>query len=203
MFLRSRSTAVGAFTPPALPGFLAIPAPIPKTSGPLSSSGLPCHDILGPLRSPDQEPSSLAWLIRWLNVLLDAVCDPGAEAGSCLWRACLCCLRPLARHLPTRLLISGLTTRFSVSRFTSQPFFVAADSRTLGVEFPSLTLSVVRRVPNYSLVLPSASTRYGMADQAFPGGIPALLSMDHLQVYAKFNRRYGGEEVAVFFGNLQ
>ena len=32
-----------------------------------------------------------------------------------------------------------------------------------------------------------------MADHAFPGGLPTLLSMDHLQVYAKFKRRSRGD----------
>lgn len=62
--------------------------------------------------------------------------------------------------------ISGLTTGFSVSRFTSRLLFNSASTlSTLGVEFPSLTLSVVRRVPSYSLASKALLRRkYRVAD---------------------------------------
>ena len=48
--------------------------------------------------------------------------------------------------------ISGLTTRFSVLRFTSQPLLNSVFLRhALGVEFPALALSIASRVPSYSL----------------------------------------------------
>jgi hypothetical protein len=157
MFLLSRSSAVGSFTPPALPGFFAIPVPIPCEWPFVVLRVIVVSTYSAWLSLPCQEPSSLAWFILRLYVLLDAVCDPGAESGSRLLRASLCCLLPLARHLPFPILISGLTTRFSVLRFTSQPLFALVSPPHLRCRVSVITLSVVIRVPSYSLALPSSS----------------------------------------------
>ncbi len=95
MFARSRAKAVVAFTPPALPGFFAIPASIPP---PVPSVSLPLKVALTYSVVFSRRPQELlwrAWLIPNHCLLLDAVCDPGAEWRTRLWRSSFCCLRPL------------------------------------------------------------------------------------------------------------
>src|SRR3970282_1743132 len=77
MFVHSRARTVEAFTPPALPGFIAIPASIPDHP---SFCRPPCHRrifILGTVQS-GAKTGWPAWFVQVHNVLLDAVCDPGA-----------------------------------------------------------------------------------------------------------------------------
>src|SRR6266705_5423131 len=121
MFARPRASAVRAFTPPALPGFTAKPALIPSPTRFFAS--LPSTVALAySVGSRLPRACWPAWLTLSHNVLLDAVCDPGLESrtrpGALLPVACgsregL----SLSHHF-----ISGLTTGFSVLRFTSQPF---------------------------------------------------------------------------------
>ena len=78
MFVLSLSTAVEAFTPSALPDFIAMPASIPATRHLLGSlSRLPSHTrSCSNVAKP--RANVTAWLILCHCVLLDAVCDPGA-----------------------------------------------------------------------------------------------------------------------------
>ncbi len=121
MFVHPRPKAVAAFTPPALPGFIAIPTSIPDHP---SFCFPPFHcrfAYSGPFSSTPRLDGRLARSVSY-----------------CVAR---CCLRPRSGRLSLVLraiasvacvhhksfgplkftTISGLTTRFSVSRFTSQP----------------------------------------------------------------------------------
>jgi hypothetical protein len=73
---------VAAFTPPALPGFLVIPAaiPWPPVLLPLSISLL--WGILGVVQFATKTGGP-AWFVQIHIVLLDAVCDPGVGAITC------------------------------------------------------------------------------------------------------------------------
>ena len=110
---------MAAFTPPALPGFFAIPAPIPVHP---PFADLPFTVALHTRVSPEPRAVWPAWFIHIHHVLLDAVCDPGSGglslvlAHASLWLAA----HEMASDCPTSF-ISGLTTGFSVLRFTSQP----------------------------------------------------------------------------------
>src|SRR5436853_5356083 len=75
MFVHPRLKTVAAFTPPALPGFFAIPTAIPNQtlfSRPSSYSGLAYSALL----QPHAKNRLVAWLASIHSVLLDAVCDP-------------------------------------------------------------------------------------------------------------------------------
>jgi hypothetical protein len=77
MFVHPRLKTVAAFTPPALPGFFAIPTAIPNQTlfcRPSSYSGLAYSALL----QPHAKNRLVAWLASIHSVLLDAVCDPGA-----------------------------------------------------------------------------------------------------------------------------
>src|SRR5215472_19014948 len=121
MFVRPRASAVRAFTPPALPGFIAKPA---------SSQHQPAFASLPFTVAPAYSVGSRlpracwsAWLILNHHVLLDAVYDPGMESGTRPTAHAPCSLRPARKPQPfPTCFISGLTTGFSVLRFTSQPF---------------------------------------------------------------------------------
>lgn len=87
------------------------------------------------------------------SLLLDAVCDPGASTAprlcAAVSMACVCSQRiGLSQHhyFGANNRIQRLTLHLSASSQLRFRFFA------LGVEFPTLTLSVVRRVPNYSFV---------------------------------------------------
>lgn len=77
MFARSRLKTVAVFTPPALPGFIAIPTAIPNQTLFYRS---PCT-VVRYTRCAVQSLTKnclAAWFTSVHCVLLDAVCDPGA-----------------------------------------------------------------------------------------------------------------------------
>src|SRR5690242_13984961 len=76
MFVHSRLKAVAVFTPPALPGFFAIPTAIPaRLSFAVLLFTVVRHTQWRFSRSPKN--CLTAWLAPVHCVLLDAVCDPG------------------------------------------------------------------------------------------------------------------------------
>lgn len=150
MFLPSRSIAVKAFTPSALPDFFAIPAFIPSQ---LPSFWLPLKVAFPYSARFPSRTKSFSGLpgCFYISVLLDAVCDPGVESGSRLYRACLCCLSSLATALATQLVFRGSlpdsASYASPLNLSSTPWFSVRFRCRVSV----LTLSTMSRVPNYSL----------------------------------------------------
>ena len=90
MFVRSRSIAVRAFTPSALPNFFVIPALIPVRWSFCQSPSYGRPDILG-VSDSTKNLSGLPGCF-YISVLLDAVCDPGASG----WRSSFPRLPPVA-----------------------------------------------------------------------------------------------------------
>lgn len=78
MFVHPRLKTVAVFTPPALPGFFAIPTTIPGQTFFCQPPFDSCTGILDALQ-PRPKNCLTAWFISVHYVLLDAVCDP--EAG--------------------------------------------------------------------------------------------------------------------------
>ena len=78
----------------------------------------------------------------------------------------------LARSNPPRY--RGCTTRFSVSRFTSQPLLTPCFSaRPLGVEFPLWLFRFASRVPSYSVTrITHFEQHMGWLTTPFPEGFP-------------------------------
>jgi hypothetical protein len=111
---------VEAFTPSALPDFLVNPASIPAPV-------VFCPAPVALLRHPHQlsdsasKNSQCAWFVLRHVLLLDAVCDPGvgtvSRPGEPIPVACI-----PSQGLGQPDFLSGRTTGFSVSRFTSQLF---------------------------------------------------------------------------------
>src|SRR6266849_6742404 len=120
MFARPRPIAVRAFTPSALPDFFAIPALIPSQ---LPSVRLPLKVALpysALVQAPIQE-----LLLACLVASTSPCCSmPSATPGRsqvlvCIAPVSVACIPCHGLGHPTG--ISGLTTGFSVLRFTSQP----------------------------------------------------------------------------------
>ena len=78
MFVLPRLITVAVFTPPALPGFTAIPTAIPSQTVFCRPPGYGWANILGAISAPPKNRLT-AWFVSVHSVLLDAVCDP--EAG--------------------------------------------------------------------------------------------------------------------------
>jgi len=121
MFARPRASAVRAFTPPALPGFFAKPALIPTPTRFCQPPFYSCAGLLGWLAPTESVLARLAnsqssCVARCRLRPRDGEQHSSSARGS-LWLAA----REMASALPTSF-ISGLTTGFSVLRFTSQPF---------------------------------------------------------------------------------
>jgi len=76
MFVRSRAKTVAVFTPPALPGFYAMPTAIPNQTLFCRSPfhGCPAYSVSF---QPVTKNCLAAWLASVHCVLLDAVWDPG------------------------------------------------------------------------------------------------------------------------------
>src|SRR5213594_4058812 len=131
MFVHPRTATVEAFAPSALPDLTAIPASIPAPS-------ILCLALVSVASaySPSVRSESKNRPVRLVRTrpgrLLDAVCDPGEGTVSCPSDpAPVACIRSQSLGHPHCL--SGLPTRFSDSRFTSQPFL--ALGFLLGLEY--------------------------------------------------------------------
>lgn len=150
MFARSRVSTVRAFTPPALPGFTAIPALIPVQS-PFGSLPVTvaCHT-----RSLTLEPRAYwpAWLILGHHVLLDAVCDPGTESSTRLSAPLPVACGPRESLSRSHLFHFGANYRIQrlTLHLTTFPQ-LHASQLALGVEFPISLFRIVSWVPSYTM----------------------------------------------------
>ena len=107
-----------AFAPPALPDFFVKPASIPT---PVVFCLAPAALLRHTHRLSDSasKNSQCAWFVLRHVLLLDAVCDPGVGTVSRPSEPIpVACIRSQGLGQPNFL--SGLTTGFSVLRFTSQ-----------------------------------------------------------------------------------
>lgn len=157
MFLPSRSSAVGSFTPPALPGFFAIPYPIPS-EWPFAGlrSSLCRHTQPASVFRPR---TLLACLVNPLAQCVVRCClRPRGGAGSRLWRATSVACGHWNGISLSLLLDFG--ANYQIQRLTLHlpTFLCLCRLLHLRRRVSAVTLSVVTRVPSYSLVLPPASS---------------------------------------------
>lgn len=149
MFVRSRLKTVAVFTPPALPGFLAMPTAIPDQT-------LFCRSSCTVVRHTRCAVQSLtknclaAWLASAHRVLLDAVWDPGCGQHVLVSSDLLLLpasstkssAHPNSEHNGANYQIQRLTLHLAA--FVHSVFL----QTTLAPEFPLLTLSIASRVPS-------------------------------------------------------
>ena len=130
------SVAVAAFTPPELPGFIAIPATIPRSR---PSAGLPLLGLLRHTRAVRfQRESPTIRLVRPLSPCI-ARCRLRPRGGRrslvVLHVASVACFFRQSVGPPDKS-ISGLPTGFSFYRFTSQPSAASLLSVSGGMTLP-------------------------------------------------------------------
>lgn len=179
MFVRSRLKTVAVFTPPALPGFSAMPTAIPNQTLfflPFSLSRL--FGILGDCSALTKNCLA-AWLAPVHGVLLDAVCDPGmvskysSLAPLLLLPASstIALAHPNFEHNGANYQIQRLTLHLAASAQ------LRVSPATLAAEFPPLTLSIVSRVPSCRIVAVTHFDEHtGWLTTPFPEGIPTPLN---------------------------
>jgi hypothetical protein len=178
MFVRSRLKTVAVFTPPALPGFLAMPTAIPNQTLFCRSPFHGCGGILGDCSALTKNCLA-AWFASVHRVLLDAVCDPGmvskysSLAPLLLLPAAstIALAHPNFEHNGANYQIQRLTLHLAASAQ------LRVSPATLAAEFPLLTLSIVSRVPSCRLVAVTHFDEHsGWLTTPFPEGIPTPLN---------------------------
>lgn len=97
-----------------------------------------------------------------------------------------CCLRPSQENRPAQI-HHDIGANYQIQRLTLH-LATSAQLRVsplvLRSRVSALTLSIVRRVPSYSLNSPYTLRRaFGMTDYFFPRGVPSLLNVNPFQVY--------------------
>ena len=123
MFALQLALAVGTFAPPALPDFIANPAPIPRPRPLLSSLSVAfAYSVC--LRLADQERSGEPGCLAVTLCCSMPSETPGRDHTLVLNAPDpVACFRSQDIGLPIKNL-SGLPTGFSFYRFTSQPFLL-------------------------------------------------------------------------------
>src|SRR6267143_470666 len=153
MFVHPRLKTVAVFTPPALPGFFAIPTAIPNQTFFCRTPSYGCSGILG-LFQPNTKNCLAAWFASAHSVLLDAVCDPGAvgKHSSLTFLPLLPASFTRASARPN-LLYNG--AYYQIQRLTlhlAASVQLRASPVSLAPEFPLLALSIASRVPSCGIV---------------------------------------------------
>jgi hypothetical protein len=180
MFVLSRATAVETFTPSALPNFIAIPASIPATS-PFAQLLLTVAFAYSSCpRRGSPRAMVAAWFIPCHYVLLDAVCDPGAESLARLVSVArtvqgLRCLTisPLSGECPHRAAHQYLQTNTATSLLPASIDIESAfpNANHFGANYRIQLLSLHLATFPHPAAL-AAELEYGWLTKPYPEGFP-------------------------------